>query len=51
MYMDGAPVLLYCPKPKGSLIWNMVPNKSKRLVSIADFKKHIEDLKPTTWSC
>ena len=28
---------------KGSLIWNMVPNKFKNFDSIEDFKKHIKD--------
>ena len=36
---------------KGSLIWNMVPNKFKNNDNIEDFKKHIKDWKPTTCSC
>ena len=36
---------------KGSLIWNMIPNKFKNIENIEDFKKHIKDWKPTTCSC
>ena len=36
---------------KGSLIWNTVPNKFKNIDNIEDFKKHIKDRKPTTYSC
>ena len=36
---------------KGSLIWNVVPNKFKNLDSIKDFKEHIKDWKPITDSC
>ena len=35
---------------KGSLIWNMVPNKFKNIGNIEDFKKDIKDWKPTTCS-
>ena len=31
---------------KGSLIWNMVPNKIKNIDNIEDFKKHIKRWKP-----
>ena len=36
---------------KGSLIWNRVPNKSKNIDNIEDFKKHIKDWTHTTCSC
>ena len=36
---------------KGSLIWNIVPNKFKTLDSTEDFKKHIKDWKPIICSC
>ena len=36
---------------KGSLIWNIVPNKFKNLDSIEDFKEHIKYWKPVTCSC
>ena len=35
---------------KGSLIWNVVPNKFKNLDSIKDWK-HIKNWKPITGSC
>ena len=35
---------------KGSLIWNMFPNKFKNLDSIEDLKKHIKDWKSTACS-
>ena len=36
---------------KGSVTWNMVPNKFKNRDRIEDFKKHINDRKPTNCSC
>ena len=36
---------------KGSLIWNIVPNKYKNLDNIEDFKKQMKEWKPTTRSC
>ena len=42
----GTQVLCY----KGSLLWNMVPNKFKNLDSIEDFKKHIKDWKLKDWN-
>ena len=35
---------------KGSLIWNTIPKKFKNIDNIEDFKKHINDCKPTTCS-
>ena len=35
---------------KGSLISNTVPNKFKNIDNIEDFKKHIKDWKPTSYS-
>ena len=47
IYRYGTQALCF----KGTLIWNVIPNKYKNIDKIENFKKHFKDWKPTTCSC